>query len=173
MFEVLFDRLLGEWRTAGGTRDFAIAPELWEAIAEHIQPGTATLEFGSGLSTWLFDAVNAAHTAIEHQAAWSWRCRTRPLSPQTTIELCPICDGWYDWQPLRPYDVVLIDGPPGSIGRAGVLNVVDQLCHDTTVLFVDDVQRDPERAIADEIVNRLNRPLATIDCNDGRRAAMI
>lgn len=170
---VIFVRLMSEWLAAGGTQEFAIAPELWQAIEPHLQPGILTLEFGSGLSTWLFDAANTAHTALEHDASWARRCRRGNLSPMVRLHEQQIRDGWYDWRPNRPYDVILIDGPPGNIGREGVLPHVEKLCHATTIVFVDDVQRTPERKLAEKIAQCLDRTIETITCADGRESAII
>ena len=58
--------------------------------------------------------------------------------------------GWYDLKmviPNLPDEIaaVLIDGPPGDIGRMGFLSVLEEI-PDSVPIYVDDVHREAERS---------------------------
>ncbi len=81
------------------------------------------------------------------------------LVPTTTYIHAPIRDGWYDAEivarclPARADIIALvIDGPPGIIGRAGVFAHLD-LFGDVPILL-DDVHRPAERDLTHEIARR-------------------
>jgi len=50
--------------------------------------------------------------------------------------------------------LILIDGPPGRIGRSGILRALPRLLHGETVIVVDDPHRRAERRLAGEIAAR-------------------
>jgi hypothetical protein len=82
--------------------------------------------------------------------------------------------GWYDPKVLqlylkdKKYDMLLIDGPAGWVGapgRAGFLKHLD-LFNTNVPIIIDDVQREQERILLDQISKILNRPY-TINEPDG------
>lgn len=153
----LYPSLLAAWTHAGGDPDYAIAPALWQTLAPLLRPGLKTLETGSGLSTWLMAAWGCNHTALEHDPAWYQRVagplcgeacvHLRAITPQTTSP-------WYAWQPPGPFDLILIDGPTGDIGRGGILQHLPELITPHTVIVVDDTHRPSDRTLCDRIVER-------------------
>ena len=126
--------------------DFSISRHCWETIRPLIQPGISTLECGSGLSTLLFDAAGAVHTALEHDARYA--------APSASVQLLSLSGNpkWYDWEPPHAYDLIFIDGPPESIGRGGILRVIEQCTHDRSVIAVDDVHRPAEQQLLSQIL---------------------
>jgi hypothetical protein len=131
---------------------FNIPERMWQMIDELIDPTWRTFEAGSGLSTKLIEAKigPSRHVALEHDP-------NRKATEKTLI--CKLVGNppWYDWSPRFPYDLVLIDGPPGTVGRRGILRVVDGLVHDTTVIFVDDIHRPAENQLARELAIRFRK----------------
>lgn len=128
--------------------DWTFSQKCWETIRPLLQPGMKTLECGSGLSTLLFEAVGCDHLALEHDPRWAARCESVRLVP---LKGTP---RWYDWQPANRFDLILIDGPPGYIGRRGILNVLEDCLHSETILVLDDTNRDAEHQLTEEIANR-------------------
>jgi hypothetical protein len=124
-------------------------------LARTIHPGMRTLELGSGLTTWLFEAVGTAHTALEDSATYA--------PPLRSVKICPLVNaqgkptkakngGWYDWKPASTYDLIFIDGPRGY--RAGVLPVIDSMVHATTTIVLDDTHRRRDSDLAGHLAAR-------------------
>lgn len=115
-----------------------IPPELQDALAGLLKPGMRTLEAGSGLSTQYFTEARCDHTALENELEYA------PDLP--CIVIAPLIGKppWYDWQPDGPYDVLLIDGPDGRLGRQGIMRVFELLVHDETVVLLDNSDRRDE-----------------------------
>lgn len=149
-----------EWKRCGGSLSFAIPQKLWDFLATQLRPGLRTVETGSGLSTWLFDAAECRHVALEHEQKWATRVASRPLRATTQVLTTKLVGNpkWYDWVPREACDLLLIDGPPGKTpGRSGVLRALATLVTSSTVVVLDDVNRESERRLAAEIARRLNR----------------
>ncbi len=125
-----------------------ITDECWSAIESFLERGMRTLETGSGRSTGLFERAGCEHTALEHDA------RSRAPFPSVVVAALTGSPPWYAWEPSHTYDLVLIDGPPGRIGRSGILRVLPRLVHRDTVIVVDDTHRRAERRLAEEIAAR-------------------
>ena len=122
-----------------------ISDECWRAVAAQLEPGMRTLETGSGRSTALFEQAGCAHVALEHDPRYRVSCASVVLAPLTGDP------PWYDWAPPHPFDLVLIDGPPWWIGRAGILRVLPRVLHERSVIVMDDTHRRAERRLAARI----------------------
>lgn len=160
------------WIGCGGNRRGAISPVLWDHIAKFVVRGMRTLETGSGLSTWLFGECGCHHTALEHDPLWHDRVATRK-HPNVNLCLAPLVGNplWYDWRPTHPFDLILVDGPQGKIGRQGILNTLAECVHPQTIIILDDVQRRAESRLALQIADQLKKDVQ-ID-TDGRRSFAI
>ena len=124
-------------------------------IQKNIPKGSKILEFGSG---------HGSHTlsqdyqlwSIEHDVDWIGICDSNYI-------LAKICDnpistengelGWYDPELFSQipddFQLIIIDGPPGSIGRAGILNHLKDM-PSTTWIMIDDSDRDAETNLVTE-----------------------
>jgi hypothetical protein len=93
------------------------------------------------------------------------------LVAQTTYIYAPIVDGWYaraDLNQLPERDTIqalIVDGPPGEIGRAGLLRHLD-LFPARVPMIIDDVHRPDELALAREIGRRRNQEPKIHHCAD-------
>ena len=118
------------------------------------QPHHYMLEFGSGVSTTAFENARE-HLAIEsdHQQANRFRC-AQYVSLNT--------DGWYNWRPTRRYDVILVDGPFQGNRLAGIDTIATAASRDA-VIFIDDTNRKAERQLAEDLGQRLSKPVVHCD----------
>lgn len=159
-----FIQRLQQWTQAAGVANWALSGPLWTRIAADLKPGLRTLELGSGLSTQLFLDAGCDHTAVEHDAGWI--DRLAGVFPDCTrvVQHAPLTGSppWYNWSPQgERFDLILIDGPPGEIGRDGVLGVLPQLVHERTILVIDDVLRPDDRLLAAKIHELRGGPMQT------------
>lgn len=150
----LWEELTNRYPTDGGS----IYSSLFHELRRSVKSDSKTLEFGSGLSTVALAELSCDHTAIENCPNWFQKAQQR--APQAKIIFSNLVNGWYDWQPNRRYDVILIDGPKGKDfggpGRSGVLSVLPRLIHDGTKIILDDTHREEERSLSVEICKLLN-----------------
>jgi len=119
-------------------------------IESTLPDGARILEFGSGHGTDRL-ARRFEVLSIEHDAAWVERCSTpcvhAPIEANTT-SFSAGEQGWYRLSVVldsipKDLDLVIVDGPPGSIGRTGLLQSLHALPKGVLML-VDDVHRDAE-----------------------------
>jgi len=123
----------------------------------------AILEFGSGVSTlhiarYCIESDDpVVFTSVEHHPEYyikTYRTlkTTYPQDDPVGLRHCGIRDGWYDIDPVTGWDLIVIDGPPESIGREqtserlqGFLEAGKQ-----TTILVDDAKRPTEDRLVRE-----------------------
>ena len=148
--------------------------EAVEFVLQHVEPGSVVVEFGSGHGSEVLSKHFDLHS-FEHDEAWLG------VTSSTYIH-APIEEnqhateagetGWYDVEIVRqnwPKDVqcVIVDGPPGFIGRTGILMVLDEL-RDVPMILVDDIDRQAELQLLDKLSTRLDRIQTTYDVEKPR-----
>jgi hypothetical protein len=75
--------------------------------------------------------------------------------------------GWYDAGVIRTsltfdYDLILIDGPNGSIGRGGFLKHLE-LFNTAVPMIFDDIQRPAEHSLMERVSEKIGRPYFILD----------
>lgn len=157
----LYDELLKEWQSHGGNPSGAICRRLFNQLETLCRrmPKSRVLEFGSGLSTLLFQRLKMNATSIEDSRMWFERLR--PLVPDVRLVHSPLehtaSGQWYDWRPdaNEAYDVILIDGPIGegasSPGRLAAKHFIADVLSPTSLVFLDDTHRHREQELSDSI----------------------
>lgn len=150
--------------------DWRLPPEAFEFLRHHLAQPATIVELGSGDGTHLLRELGQV-CSIEHDEAW---LRTGPF---TSFIHAPIVDGWYDPAAIRgklpdKYDCLIVDGPPGSIGRGGLLANLDLFRQDVPLLL-DDVHRELERSMAMAIAQARKTALSLHLLPSGRAFATI
>ena len=89
-------------------------------------------------------------------------------APDLPGEKSPTQQGWYDYEILTEklkglkYDLILIDGPNGTIGRGGFLKHID-IFNTNVPIMIDDAGREAEKQLMIKLSKVLKRPYKIID----------
>lgn len=134
----------------------AIPVEMFHVLRRLIRsiiPNGSVLEFGSGMSTLLCDRMGIPTVTVEHDMGYFEKVKSKLISNKVDLRLCPIENNWYSWRPKRheQFDLVIIDGPPGSIGRSGVLNYLADCLAPAATIVLDDTHRKDEDSLSRDL----------------------
>lgn len=148
---------------AWGNAAWSADPTLLRAIlGDALQARGPILECGSGLSTLLLGVIAQATgqplVTLEHDRSWAERVRRElRLHAIQGVELHqgPLrSHGAFDWydppSSLPPqFALVVCDGPPGNTrgGRSGLVPVMKDRLVPSTILYLDDIDRQAEQDI--------------------------
>lgn len=129
--------------------------EMFDYIVNTLPRGSVVLEFGSGWASGMLSQHFIVYS-IEHDEYWLNRFDTNYI-------YAPLKDDWYDPKfikvgiPLN-YDLIIVDGPPGYEKnlRRGFLDFLF-LFDCNVMIIVDDVDRENERKILEELGRRLGK----------------
>jgi len=129
-------------------------------IEKNIDAGKKILEFGSGDGSQQL-AENYELFSIEHDVNWIGKTQSTyihaPIVPNRTSTHYGQ-KGWYDPNSLdnlpETVALIIVDGPPGEIGRSGILEHLEALPEWTFVL-VDDTDRAEEQQLVIELCQHL------------------
>ena len=134
---------------------WALPKKAFQWIEENIPIGSNIVELGSGHgSVRLSEKYNV--WSIEHDETWL------NISSSTYIhaEIIPFSVNgekglWYNAEKIKnalpeEYALLIIDGPPSTIGRNGIL-AYQELFNWNCYILVDDTHRVEDKFIADEL----------------------
>ncbi len=172
--------------------DWSLPTAATKWLTEHVPHGSTVLELGSGAGTrrlvGAFDVVTVEHDPAFMpgegpicpyivQSGETHTIRVRSGETHTIRYVhAPIVDGWYDADVIREiptdYAAIIVDGPPGKIGRFGFAENLALFNTDVVILF-DDVHREAEWMLALTVAEWVQRPIETHKLADGRAFAVI
>jgi len=140
---------------------------LW--IESNIPQGSIIVELGSGHGSIRL-SENYEVWSIEHDEGWIGIAPVHYIHAPLVLLSDESEKSWYDSTIIaaglpRKYDLLLIDGPTGDIGRSGILSNLDIFSLEVPIL-VDDVQRDDEMHLALELSRISGHSLRIIDCEN-------
>lgn len=123
------------------------------------------MELGSGPASELL-ALDYEVCSVEHDKKY--------VGMIDTVEYiyAPIVDGWYDLESVPEYDLLLVDGPPGRIGRSGILDNL-YLFDLSKPVIVDDTHRKEEQKIAHVISDRKDSGVMTLNDQHKKKFTVI
>ena len=141
--------------------------EVFDWINNNITTGSCILEFGSGNGSKIlskkYDLIS-----IEHDERWMNMSTGRYIHAEITENHYSSKfsqKGWYDFEKITDLpstvELIIIDGPPGEIGRAGILDVLEDLPFAKWIL-VDDTDRTDEKALLNRLIQLLE-PLTLVN----------
>lgn len=162
-----------QWRQPlPAMREWAVSPDFAILLASEIircKPETI-VELGCGTSTlisgYCLEKLGRGRVfSLEHERKYAGACRenvkAHGLEAFATVCDAPLCDidlggktwKYYDLSSLRnvsPIDVLVVDGPPWSVGRLArypALPLFYNQLGEAAVILVDDADRADDRAI--------------------------
>ena len=125
--------------------------EIHTWLSENIKEGSTILEFGSGHGSIAL-AKRYDLISVEHDEQWIGISESKYIHAKITenpISVENNQSGWYEIAPIveviraKQIAVFIIDGPPGDIGRHGILSIINTLPKEA-VFIVDDLHREEE-----------------------------
>jgi hypothetical protein len=139
-------------------------------IEQHIPKGSTILEFGSGDgSEGLARRYNLY--SIEHDPTYIGKTKSNYIHAsivQNKISTLKGEHGWYDPalfnQIPESFQLIIVDGPPGKIGRSGLLEYL-HLMPNWTYMLVDDTDRIEEQELVTELCKHYNCSPLRIETN--------
>jgi len=137
---------------------YMLPEKAFEWIFAHLPKRAKIVELGSGKGTERL-SERFKMISIEDNPDWIGKYNS-------TYIHAPIKDGWYDRDYLegkipQDYNLLIIDGPSGSIGRLGILNNLD-LFNIKNQMLVDDIHRPDEAKLLEQLEKITGRKANTM-----------
>ena len=134
--------------------------EVMDWIHDNLPDNSVILEFGSGEGTV---ELSSRYEMISVEHDENWLARSKGTYIHANIVDNPISTkfnqkGWYDSRKLTNLpsfvDAIIIDGPPGDIGRIGILAHLE-LLPAFSYCIIDDTDREAEFSLLEELTSAL------------------
>lgn len=143
---------------------YAISIEMYYWILENLPKGSIILELGSGKGTVELSEFYKVYS-IEHDKRWLG------VAKKSNYIYAPLANykgyKWYDIKRIKAlmpkkYDLLLIDGPNGYIGREGFIKNIGLFKTDIPII-IDDTQREKYVEMRDFLAKKFNKKVITIE----------
>jgi len=133
--------------------EWSMDKEMYNWVRRNISKGSTILELGSGKST-IDLAEDYKVYSVEHDKEWL------NLTDKAKYIYAPIKDSWYDTNILKEelptkYDLIIVDGPPGYIGRMGFYHNLKLLKTKVCPILFDDTNREAEKDLLEKVTKKL------------------
>jgi len=149
--------------------EWSMDKEIYNWIRRNIPKGSTILELGSGKST-IDLAKDYRVYSVEHDKEWL------NLTDKAKYIYAPIKDGWYDIDVLKEelptkYDLIIVDGPPGYIGRKGFYENLKLFNTKVPILF-DDTNRGMEKQLLENVSKKLRKKYVEYNTSNKKFAVL-
>lgn len=160
---------LGEQNFSG----WAISNDLFLYIVKTLDKGKTILEIGSGFGTGELAKYYKMYS-VEHDKKWLNQYNSTyiyaSIKHYTTYN-------WYDITSLKKflpkqYDMILIDGPTGEIGRYGFFKNL-HLFNTEAIMIFDDIHREAELNLLKDVAHKLKKSYQIYSCSDDKQFGVI
>ena len=145
-----------------GSWSFSI--ELFNWVRNNLSTGKTILGLGSGNATKELTKYFKVYS-IEHNKEWVGHAKRSNYIHAPIVQY----EGykWYDKKIVKKsipedYDLLLVDGPQGDIGREGFVHNIDLFKTDIPIIL-DDTNRHVEATMRNELAKKLNKKVLTFD----------
>ena len=139
------------------TDGWMLPNEIFSWIDNNLPNGSKILEFGSGKGS-IELSQKYELISIEHDEEWLNLSRGVYIHAEiieNEVSSSFSEQGWYNFEKFsdlpQKVDLILIDGPPGIIGRSGILQIIETL-PDFIWMIIDDTDRKSENILAQKII---------------------
>lgn len=159
-------------------KEFSVDEALLFWVYTNLPPGSTILELGAGESTNQFKAHGYNVISIEHDLKFIGLVPgvdyihaeieeyndKYDLPPSFKKNITNTQTGWYNREQIKQgltkknYDLILVDGPPRTIGRTGFAANFTLFNRNAIIIF-DDVHRKDELYMARRIANEVGKDL--------------
>lgn len=159
--------------------DWSLSNVAHEWIRATLPRGSTILELGSGDGSAAL-ARDFTVYSVEHDREWLGKHPFVNYIYSDLVSHKPL-EGfekhtWYDKNVIAqtkelPYNLIIVDGPPACVGRAGFLKYLDLFKNDVPILF-DDFHRHYDSKLAKKVAARLNSDLLVLGLNTSKHVAI-
>jgi hypothetical protein len=145
---------------------WAISEEVFHWIIKNIKKNSTILELGSGSGTKELSKLYKVYS-VEHNENFLNKYPSNYIYAPIKEKNGQL---WYDTEVLKneipkSYDLILIDGPPGNIGRMPFLENLELFNLDVPIM-VDDTNRKDERILFERLQEITGKKHIDIECGD-------
>ncbi len=142
-------------------------------VGERLSDGATIVELGSGDGTLALLQQGYNVVSVEHDPVWAsihpGTCVLTSIKPCAESEAHGE-EGWYvlneDDRRFPPkFELLLVDGPPGWIGRSGLLGH-EWLIKRATNILIDDTDRTAEAQLAAQLQSMTNGSMEHIHAEE-------
>ena len=163
------------FRPEGDFGGWSISKSLFDFINRLLEPGSRIIETGSGWGTGEL-AKSFEMYSIEHDSHFLNIHNSNYIYADIIDDFddnFPNETGWYNLDIIKKelpkdYDLILVDGPPGTIGRSGFYKHLDMFRSNVPII-IDDVDRKDELALLRKIEMKTGRNAIIHKDDDGEK----
>ena len=164
---------------------WSISTDILDFLLEKLNKNDIIVEFGSGLGS---KEINKYFDlwSIEHNKKFLYKNTLKniyaPIKKRKikcpTLKTIKSTYKWYDEKIVLNilnkinYNCLLIDGPPGIIGRNGFFHNLNNF-NTNCLIIIDDVNRKEENNLLFKVSKKLQCPYTVYHCNDGKSFGII